>query len=389
MHIKKQRLLTPGPTPLYPPALHAMMASDVHHRTQDFIKIQASAMQGLKKAMGTSNDVLILTASGSGAMEASVSNFFSNGDKVVVCSAGKFGERWAEMVKAFGLDAIVLTEEYGSVVSPERLGETLKANPDVKGVFIQASETSTGAAHDVEAMAKLIRETEAIFIVDAITGLGTMPLDIDGWGIDICIGGSQKSFMIPPGLAFISVSPKAWGLNAKSCMPRYYFDLKREKKMADKGETAWTPNTSHLIALNVALEYINNLGMDKLIENAQLLAKATRHAAAALGLELFSPNNPGSSVTAIKAPAGMDSGVIVKGFRNHFGAIIANGQGSMQGKIFRMAHLGYFDFADMFAVIAGLELLLQQNGHPVELGAGVAAVQRLYAEVAMPQLVKA
>ncbi len=389
MHIKKQRLLTPGPTPLYPPALHAMMASDVHHRTQDFIKIQASAMQGLKKAMGTSNDTLILTASGSGAMEASVSNFFSNGDKVVVCSAGKFGERWAEMVKAFGLDAIVLTEEYGSVVSPERLAETLKANPDVKGVFIQASETSTGAAHDVEAMAKLIRETEAIFIVDAITGLGTMPLDIDGWGIDICIGGSQKSFMIPPGLAFISVSPKAWGLNAKSCMPRYYFDLKREKKMADKGETAWTPNTSHLIALNVALEYINNLGMDKLIENAQLLAKATRHAAAALGLELFSPNNPGSSVTAIKAPAGMDSGVIVKGFRNHFGAIIANGQGSMQGKIFRMAHLGYFDFADMFAVIAGLELLLQQNGHPVEFGAGVAAVQRLYAEVAMPQLVKA
>jgi len=389
MHIKKQRLLTPGPTPLYPPALHAMMASDVHHRTQDFIKIQASAMQGLKKAMGTSNDTLILTASGSGAMEASVSNFFSNGDKVVVCSAGKFGERWAEMVKAFGLDAIVLTEEYGSVVSPDRLAETLKANPEVKGVFIQASETSTGAAHDVEAMARIIRETDAIFIVDAITGLGTMPLDIDGWGIDICIGGSQKSFMIPPGLAFISVSPKAWGLNAKSCMPRYYFDLKREKKMADKGETAWTPNTSHLIALNVALEYINNLGMDKLIENAQLLAKATRHAAAALGLDLFSPNNPGSSVTAIKAPAGMDSGVIVKGFRNHFGAIIANGQGSMQGKIFRMAHLGYFDFADMFAVIAGLELLLQQNGHPVEFGAGVAAVQRLYAEVAMPQPVKA
>jgi len=389
MHIKKQRLLTPGPTPLYPPALQAMMASDVHHRTQDFIKIQASAMQGLKKAMGTSNDTLILTASGSGAMEASVSNFFSRGDKVVVCSAGKFGERWAEMVAAFGLEAIVLSEEYGSVVSPERLAETLAANPEVKGVFIQASETSTGAAHDVEAVAKIIAGTEAIFIVDAITGLGTMPLDIDGWGIDICIGGSQKSFMIPPGLAFISISPKAWGLNARSCMPRYYFDLKREKKMADKGETAWTPNTSHLIALNVALEYINNLGMDKLIENAQLLAKATRAAAAALGLELFAPNNPGSSVTAIKSPAGIDSGVIVKGFRNHFGAIIANGQGSMQGKIFRMAHLGYFDFADMFSVIAGLELLLQQNGHPVELGSGVAAVQRLYAAVAMPQPVKA
>lgn len=346
-------------------------------------------MQGLKKAMGTSNDTLILTASGSGAMEASVSNFFSMKDKVVVCSAGKFGERWAEMVQAFGLDPIVLTEPYGSVVSPERLAETLGANPDVKGVFIQASETSTGAAHDVEAMAKIIRETPAIFIVDAITGLGTMPLKIDEWGIDICIGGSQKSFMIPPGLAFISVSPKAWAMNSNSCMPRYYFDLKREKKMADKGESSWTPNTSHLIALNVALQYINDLGMDKLIENAQLLAKATRHAAAALDLELFSPNHPGSSVTAIKTPAGMDSGLIVKGFRTHFGAIIANGQGSMQGKIFRMAHLGYFDFADMFAVIAGLELLLQQNGHPVELGKGVAAVQKVYAEVAMQQPVTA
>lgn len=385
MHIKKQRLLTPGPTPLYPPALQAMMASDVHHRTQDFVKIQLSAMQNLKKALGTSNDTLILVSSGSGAMDASVSNFFSQGDRVIVCSAGKFGERWVEIVQAYGLDPVVLTEEYGSVVSPARLAEALQANPGVKGVFVQASETSTGAAHDVEAMAKLIRDTDAIFVVDAITGLGTMPLDIDGWGIDICIGGSQKSFMIPPGLAFITVSQKAWALGKTSTLPKFYFDLKREKKMADKGETAWTPNTSHLIALNVALEYINSMGMDKLIENAQLLAKATRLAAVELGLELFAPNSPGSSVTAIKSPAGIDSGVIVKGFRNQFGAIIANGQGSMQGKIFRLAHLGYFDFADLFAVIAALELLLQANGHPVELGKGVAAVQRVYAEVAMPQ----
>ena len=385
MHIKKQRLLTPGPTPLYPPALHAMMASDVHHRTQDFVKVQAQALSSLKEVMGTSNDVLILVSSGSGAMEASVSNFFSAGDKVIVCVAGKFGERWQEIAKAFGLNAVVLHSEYGESVAAERVEAALKENPDAKGVFVQASETSTGAMHDIQAMAAAVKPTQALLIVDAITGLGTMPLDIDGWGIDICIGGSQKAFMIPPGLAFLSISPKAWERNATATIPRFYFDLKKEKKMVDKGEgSSWTPNTSHIIALNAALDYIKQLGMPKLVENAQMLAKATRDAAAALGLELFA-KNPGSSVTAIKAPAGMDSGVIVKAFRTQFGAIIANGQGSMKGQIFRMAHLGYFDFADTFAVIAALELILQTNGHNVQLGAGVAAAQRVWAEANKPK----
>jgi len=385
MHIKKQRLLTPGPTPLYPPALHAMMASDVHHRTQDFVKVQAQALSSLKEVMGTSNDVLILVSSGSGAMEASVSNFFSAGDNVIVCVAGKFGERWQEIAKAFGLNAVVLQSEYGDSVSADRVQAALKENPDAKGVFVQASETSTGAAHDIQAMAAAVKPTQALLIVDAITGLGTMPLDIDGWGIDICIGGSQKAFMIPPGLAFLSISPKAWERNATATIPRFYFDLKKEKKMVDKGEgSSWTPNTSHIIALNAALDYIKQLGMPKLVENAQLLAKATRDAAAALGLELFA-KNPGSSVTAIKAPAGMDSGVIVKAFRTQFGAIIANGQGSMKGQIFRLAHLGYFDFADTFAVIAALELILHTNGHNVQLGAGVTAAQRVWAEANKPK----
>jgi aspartate aminotransferase-like enzyme len=285
MHIKKQRLLTPGPTPLYPPALHAMMASDVHHRTQDFVKIQAQALSSLKEVMGTSNDVLILVSSGSGPMEASVSNFMSAGDKVVVCSAGKFGERWVEIAKAYGLNAVVLQEEYGSVVSPARLEAALQENPDARGVYVQASETSTGAAHDIQAMAAAVAKTDAIFVVDAITGLGTMPLDIDNWGIDVCIGGSQKSFMIPPGLGFLSISAKAWKHNETAKLPRFYFDLKKEKKMVEKGEgSSWTPNTSHIIALNAALDYIKSLGMNKLIENAQLLAKATRLAAEELGL---------------------------------------------------------------------------------------------------------
>ncbi len=382
MFIKKQRLLTPGPTPLLPRALHAMMASDIHHRTQDFIRLYPQVLADLKEVYGTQGDVLITVSSGTGALEAAVSNFFSAGNKVVVLSAGKFGERWVDLSKAFGLKAVVLTAEYGDTVSPARVEQALKENPDAKGVFFQASETSTGAAHDVEAIGKLCQAHGALCIVDAITGLGTMPLDIDNWGLDLVIGGSQKAFMIPPGLAFISVSAKAWAQNSTATLPRLYFDLKKEKKMADKGESAWTPNVSLILALAESLKYIKELGMANLIANAQMLALATRTAATTLGLELFAPGSPSSSVTAIKAPAGMDSSDIVKGFRNNFGAIIANGQGTMKGQIFRIAHLGYFDFADMFSLIAELELILYSKGVPVEFGKGVAAVQKIYAEAA-------
>jgi aspartate aminotransferase-like enzyme len=377
MHIRKQRLLTPGPTPLYPPALHAMMASDIHHRTEEFRNVYRSALADLKEVYGTSHDVLCFAASGTGAMDASVSNLFSRGDKVIVCTAGKFGERWVEIARAYGLDANVLKAEYGEVVTPDRIEQALKAEPATKGVFIQASETSTGVEHDVKTIAGLVKHTDAIFVVDAITGLGTMPLDIDGWGLDVVIGGSQKAFMIPPGLAFLSVSPKAWKLAETATLPHYYFSLKKEKKSGDAGESSWTPATSLVLALGEALKYVKKIGIANLIENAQLLARATREASSELGLEVFA-KRPGSSVTAVKAPAGMDSKVIVKGFKERFGAIIANGQGSMQGQIFRMAHLGYFDFADMFGIIAGLELILRANGHAVELGKGVAAVQRVY-----------
>jgi aspartate aminotransferase-like enzyme len=382
MHIRKQRLLTPGPTPLYPKALHAMMGSDIHHRTEDFRNIYRAVLADLKEVLGTSNDVLTLVASGTGAMEASVSNFFSRGDKVIVCSAGKFGERWAEITKAYGLNVVLLSAEYGDTVSAKTVADTLAREKDVRGVFVQASETSTGASHDIKAMAAAIRATDAIFVVDAITGLGTQTLDIDGWGIDVVVGGSQKSFMIPPGLAFLSVSEKAWSRADSSDLPKYYFNLKKERKNAAAGESSWTPSTSLLLALGEALKYIKTIGMDKLIDNAQLLARATREAGAELGLELFAPNSPSAAVTAIRAPKGMDSSVIVKEFRTRFGSVIANGQGSMKGQIFRIAHLGYFDFSDLFAIIAQLELILVANNVPVKLGAGVAAVQNVYAEVA-------
>jgi aspartate aminotransferase-like enzyme len=383
MYIKKQRLLTPGPTPILPKALHAMMGSDIHHRTEDFRSLYRGVLADLKEVMGTSNDVLTLVASGTGAMEASVSNLFSPGDRVIVCVAGKFGERWAEIAKAYGLDAIVLQEEYGGAVSAQRVADALKSQSKIRGVFVQASETSTGAAHDVRAMGEAIKNTEAIFVVDAITGLGTMPLDIDRWGLDVVIGGSQKAFMIPPGLAFLSISPKAWAFSETAKLPRYYFNLKREKKSAAGGESSWTPNTSLLLALAEALKYVKSVGMDKLIENAQMLAQATRAAVTALGLELFAPSSPGSSVTSVKAPKGMDAGVIVKEFRSRFGSIISNGQGSMKGQIFRIAHLGYFDFPDLFAVIAELEIILAAEGVPVKFGTGVAAVQNVYADAAL------
>ncbi len=382
MHVRKQRLLTAGPTPLYPPALHAMMGSDLHHRTEDFRRIYRATVTDLAAVLGTAHDVLPMVASGTGAMEAAVSNLFRRGDSVIVCSAGKFGERWVEITRAYGLEPLVLKKEYGEAVPAAAVALALAEHPNVRGVFVQASETSTGAAHDVRAMAEAVQPTSAIFVVDAITGLGTMPLDIDRWGLDVVIGGSQKAFMIPPGLAFLAVGPKAWALADSSDLPHFYFDLEKERKNAAAGESSWTPNTSLILALHSALGYIRSIGMAKLIENAQWLARATRAAVTGLGLELFAPDSPGAAVTAVKAPPGMDSGVIVKQFRERFGIVINNGQGSMKGRIFRIAHLGYFDFADLFAVIAGLEIILAANGFPVRYGAGVAAVQNVYAEAA-------
>lgn len=360
-----------------------MLGADMHHRTQDFRNVFLAVLADLKLVMGTAHDVLVLVASGTGAMEASVTNCFSAGDRVIVCTAGKFGERWVEMTRAYGLDVIVLEAPYGKAVQAETLREALGGHPGVKGVFVQASETSTGAVHDVRAMGEAVKKTSAIFVVDAITGLGTMPLGIDSWGLDIVIGGSQKAFMVPPGLAFLSISPKAWAHMETAKLPRYYFNLKREKKFAGNGESAWTASTALILALNEALQYIKSVGMIKLIDNAEQLARATREACTALGLELFAPENPSASVTAVRAPVNLDSGVIVKEFRDRFGSIIANGQGEMKGRIFRIAHLGYFDVADLFAVIAELELILYANGIPVTLGTGVAAIQRVYAQIAI------
>lgn len=379
MYVKKPRLLTPGPTPLYPPAARAMAAADVHHRTGEFIEIYRGVIDGLRYFMGTENGIALFAASGSGAMEAAVSNLFSPGDKVIVCTAGKFGERWARIARAFGLDTVVIEKPYGESVKPEQAAQALAANADAQGVLIQATESSTGISHDLESIGKIVAETDAVLVADAITGLGTSVLKIDDWGLDAVIGGSQKAVMIPPGLAYCSVSEKALRRAAAASNPYFYFDLRRHIEAGLEGDSPWTPATSLILGLAEVLAFVREIGRERLIENAQLLARATREAAQALGLELFARDAiPAGAVTAIRAPQGIDSGEIVKRYKRDFEAVIANGQGSMKGRIFRYAHLGYFDFHDLFAAVAELELILHELGLPVEFGAGVRAAQAVY-----------
>jgi len=378
--IIKERLFTPGPTPLLMEAqARTLAAANVHHRTEAFRKIMTETLALLKYYYGTQNDVLIFASSGTGAMEGAVANLLSPGERMLVGTAGKFGERWLGLAQAYGVEAVKVESPYGQPVDIEVMKQKLASGGPFRAVFIQATETSTAVMNDVRALGEAVKNyPETALVVDAITGLGTSDLRIAEWGLDIVIGGSQKAVMIPPGLAFASISEKAWGLIAKSKLPRFYFDFAKERKNQAKGETAYTPATTLIIGLHAALEYIQKIGRENLIANAGLLAEASRAAAQALGLKLFAQSSPANAATAICAPAGLDSGAIVKELRTRFGAIIANGQGSMKGQIFRLAHLGYYDVADLFAIFAALEIALLKLGQKVELGSSVRAVQEVY-----------
>lgn len=383
--LRKNRLFTPGPTPLLPAAQTAMASFAMHHRTGDFRTLFSRVLTDLREFIGTRNDVLVLACSGTGMMEGSVSNLTSPGDKVLVLTAGKFGERWRDLAKAFGCAVEVVSAPYGETFSLDEIRG--KFSPDVRAVYVQATESSTGARHDVKAIADLTRETESLLVVDAITGLGTTHFDVDG-GIDVIIGGSQKALMIPPGLAYCAISERAWKRMETSKSPRYYFDFRKERKAAAKGESAYTPATSLFAALGVALEFVRQMGTGDLaagrkalIENAELAAEMTRAGAQALGLQLFAPSSSAAALTAIQSPAGVDSGAIVKQFRETFGAVVANGQGEMKGKLFRIAHLGYYDYLDTIGILAALEhVMANVTGLTVEYGAAVQAAQEVYAK---------
>ncbi len=390
--LRKNRLFTPGPTPLLPAAQTAMAFFTAHHRTADFRALFQRVLADMKEFVGTANDVLVLACSGTGVMEASVSNLTSPGDKVLVLTAGKFGERWQGLAKAFGCKVDLLSVPYGGTFSLDEIRARL--TPDVRAVFVQATESSTGARHDVEAIAKIVRaQDDTLLVVDAITGLGTTHLDVDGWGVDFIIGGSQKALMMPPGLAYCAVSERAWQRMETTTSPRYYFDLRKERKSAAKGESAYTPATSLFAALGAALEFIRAMGKgdltkgrEELVNNAELCAEMTRAGAVALGLKLYA-SPPAAALTAISSPDGVDSGKIVKEFRESFDAVVANGQGEMKGKLFRIAHIGYYDYLDTIGILAALEhVLARTTGRTVEYGAAVRAAQEVYARATEPSL---
>ena len=384
--LRKNRLFTPGPTPLLPAAQRAMAAADLHHRTADFRALYARVLQDLRTFVGTRNEVLLLASSGTGAMEASVSNLTSPGDPVVVLTAGKFGERWGELAKAYGCVPRVVSAEYGQTFESGSIAAAL--SHEVRAVYVQATESSTGVRHDVAEIARLVRDRapEAMLVVDAITGLGTTALDVDGWGIDVIIGGSQKATMVPPGLAYLAVGERAWQRMETAKSPRYYFDLRKERKVAAKGESAFTPAVALIAGLGAALDFVREMGggdlargRDELIANAELAAEMTRAAATALQLKLFAAR-PAAALTAIQPPAGIASGALVKALREQFGAVVADGQGEMKGKMLRIAHLGYYDYLDTIGIVAALEQALATTAPgQVEFGAGVAAAQRVYA----------
>ena len=377
--IIKERLFTPGPTPLLMEAQARTLTATLHHRTDAFRQLMRETLESLKYFFDTQNDVLMFSSSGTGAMEGAFANLLSPGERVLVGTAGKFGERWLELAKAYGVEAVKVEAPYGHPLDIGEMEARLKADGPFRAVFVQATESSTGVRHDVTTLGALVRAyPETCLVVDAITGLGTTDLRPDESGLDVVIGGSQKALMVPPGLAFASVSEKAWKLIEKSKMPRYYFDFAKERKNLAKGEASYTPATTLVVSLHAALSYIRQLGRENLVANAALLAEATREAAQAWGLKLFAVASPANALTAICAPEGMDSGVIVKEMRSRFGAIVANGQGSMKGKIFRLAHLGYYDAAGLFAALAALEIVLLKVGHKVELGSGVRAAQEVY-----------
>jgi aspartate aminotransferase-like enzyme len=385
--LRKNRLFTPGPTPILPAAQTAMASFAMHHRTAEFRDLFSRVLADLKEFIGTKNDVLVLSSSGTGAMEGSVSNLTSPGDKVLVLTAGKFGERWRDLAQAFGCAVEMVTAPYGETFALDEIRR--KLTPSVRAVYVQATESSTGARHDVEGIARLVRAMgdDTLLVVDAITGLGTTHFDVDGWGIDVIIGGSQKALMIPAGLAYCAISERAWKRMDTTTSPRYYFDFRKERKAAAKGEAAFTPATSLFAALGAALDFVRDMGNDDvaagreaLVSNAELAAEMTRAGAQALGMKLFAASAPAAALTAIQAPPGIDSGVMVKEFRDSFAAVIANGQGEMRGKLFRIAHLGYYDYLDTIGILAALEHVLSAvTGRQVEYGAAVRAAQEVYA----------
>jgi|TARA_B100001142_G_scaffold108752_4_gene110742 aspartate aminotransferase-like enzyme len=374
----KNYVLTPGPVPVPEFVLLEMAKPIIHHRTEEFEEIFFKASQGLKKVFMTEEEVLILASSGTGAMDAAVCNTLSKKDKALVINGGKFGERWLKICKAYDVETEEIKVEWGKAVNPKEIEKVLKKHKDIKAILIQASETSTGVKHPIEEIALLTKDrNDIILIVDGITAVGAFPVEFDKWGIDVLIGGSQKAFMMPPGLAFIALSNKAWEFNKNSNLPKFYLDLSQAHKNSLKKTSPWTPAVTLIIGLNAVLNYFDKIGLDNLFRRHSILSEATTKGFEAIGLENFAKGCTSSALSVIKSPESIDAGVIVKELKNKYGMIVAGGQDQAKGKIFRITHMGYLDKADIIAVIAGVEGILIELGHKFKNGAGVATATKI------------
>jgi len=351
----------------------------LHHRSPAFIPVMDEARRNLRKVFQTEHDVLILASSGTGAMEAAVAGLTCPGDRAVVVRGGKFGERWAEICATYGVDAICVDVEWGRAVEPAAVRAALQANPDAKFVFVQASETSTGVLHPIRELAALVAESpERMLVVDGISGVGVHELPMDAWGIDVMVSGSQKSWLLPPGLAFVGLSPRAQQWLERGTQPRYYLDLRQELKSQRENSTAWTPAVSLIAGLCEALRMILDEGLEAVLARHALLAKMTRHAVQAMGLELFAPDSPSFACTSVRVPEGVNGKKLVKHLQERYGMTVADGQSQASGKIFRIGHMGDVDAFDTIAVIAAVEMSLIDLGHSLPFGKGAQEAMEVF-----------
>jgi len=376
----KEYLLTAGPTPVPERVLLAMARPMLYHRAPAFTECLKEAQDGLKWLIQTKQLPMVLAGSGTVGMDAAVCNFLRTGDKAIVIRGGKFGERWGKICQAYGIECVFLDVEWGKSVDPKAVAEAIEKNPGVRAVYATASETSTATKHDLEPIAKSVKaKDDVILCVDAITAVGVYDVPMDKWGLDVVCVGSQKALMLPPGLAVVAVSEKAWKANERSNLPRFYLDLMRERKSQEKGETAFTPAVSLVVGLRESLRMLKEETLEGVFHRHERLAKATRAATGGLGLELFS-SSPVNSVTGIRVPNGIDGSSVVKQMRTRYGITIAGGQDHLKGKIVRIAHIGYFSEFDIITAISGLEMTLSDLGYGVRPGSGVAAAQATFAE---------
>lgn len=374
--MKKYYLLTPGPTPIPPEVAQKESLPIIHHRTSEFEKVFAEVSEGLKYIFQTKNDVFSIASSGTGAMEASVINILSPGDEALVASCGNFGERWSKILEAYGLKPVKIEAQWGKAVNPSDVEKALKQNPKIKAVYTTFTETSTGVVNDLKALGEVVSKTDAVLVVDAISGLGGQDLRTDEWKIDVVVSGSQKGLMLGPGLSFVCLSPKAWKLVEQSKLPKFYFDFKKMKKTFAERQTPFTPAVTLLVALAEAIKMIKEKGLENVYKDSNLLARATRAGMKAIGFELFC-ESPCDVVTAASVPAGVEGGKIVKLLREKYGVSIAGGQGALKGKIIRFAHMGYIGKADILVGFSCLEMVLTELGYKFEKGKSVAAAEEV------------